>query len=235
MSPDSPADIFGSYKATVSKTIIDVVRTRHGRAAEAHRVAHTRSLRGYSTLWHDLLVDVADAFFDRGHELYKLAPAGYKVPIVNNCLVYVWRVPALVDPTEFASSPTRVHCFNAQFPDPTLFGYDSTQSLPQIAIQPGSESKQPTELEAAMSAAGAKMPLVLVKFYSSPWRLQAIDWAVAKLDRETNKVSYSGEETIWQAEPAIASDVSHVESFAAGTPVEPIVEPREQEGTDPDA
>lgn len=86
-----------------------------------------------------------------------------------------------------------------------------------------------------MSAAGGKMPVVLVKVCSSPRQVQAIAWAVAEPDRETSEVSCRGEETIWQAEPAIESDVSDVESFAAGTPVEPVVGPREQEGIEPDA
>jgi hypothetical protein len=235
MIPDSPADALGPYAATVSEIIVDVVRTRHGYAADAHQAAHTRNTRGYSTLWQDLLVDVQEAFVDRGHDLHRLAPAGHKVPIVNGCIVYVWRVPTSGDPVHFAASPTKMACFNAPFPEPTLFGPDLMGPSTLTALQPGSEPEQSADMEAVMSAVDGKMPVVLVKVYSSPRQLQAIDWAVAELDRETGEVSYRGEETIWRAEPATESDTSDVESFAAGTPVEPVVEPREQEGVDPDA
>ncbi len=235
MIPDSPAEAFGSYAATASEVIVDVVRTRHGYAADAHQAAHARNTRGYSTLWQDLLVDVQDAFVGRGHALHRLVPAGHKVPIVNGCIVYVWRVPASGDPVYFAASPTKMACFSAPLPEPTLFGPEFMGSSTPTAAQPGSASEQSADLEAVMSAVDGKMPVVLVKVYSSPRQLRTIDWAVADLDRETGEVSYRGEETIWQAEPAIESEASGVESFAAGTPVEPIVEPREQEGVDLDA
>ena len=235
MIPDSPIDAFGSYAATVSEIIVDVVRTRHGYAADAHQAAHTRNTRGYSTLWQDLLVDVQDAFVDRGHDLHRLAPAGHKVPVINGCILYVWRVHASGDAVHFAASPTRMSCFNAPLPEPTLFGPDFLGSLTPTAVQPHSEPEQSADLEAVMNAVDSKMPVVLVKVYSSPRQLQAIDWAVAELDRATGEVGYHGEETIWQAEPAIESEASDVESFAAGTPVEPVVEPREQESVDPDA
>ncbi|MBF6293953.1 hypothetical protein [Nocardia farcinica] len=233
--PDSPTDAFGSYAATLNEIIVDVVRTRHGYAADAHQAAHTRNTRGYSTLWQDLLVDVQDAFVDRGHDLHRLPPAGHKVPVVNVCIVYVWRVPASGDPVHFAASPMKMACFNAPLPEPTLFGLDFMGPSTPTAVQSGSEPEQSAGLEAVMGAVDGKMPVVLVKVYSSPWQLQAIDWAVAELDRETGEVSYRGEETIWQAEPATESDASDVESFSDGEPIEPVVEPRKQEGLDPDA
>lgn len=235
MLPDSPADAFGSYAATIRDVVVDVVRARHSYAADAHQAAHTRNSRGYSTLWQDLLIDVQEAFVDRGHVLHRLAPAGHKVPIVNGCLVYVWRVPVSGDPVHFASSPTKMSCFDASFPEPTLFGPDLMD--PSASTGPGSasEPEQTVDLETVMSSVDGKMPVVLVKIYSSPRRLQAIDWAVAELDRESSVVSYHGEEAIWQAEPAAQSDTSEVESFASGAPVEPAIEPREQEGTKPDA
>lgn len=235
MIPDSPADAFGSYAATVRELVVDVVRIRHGYAADAHQAAHTRNTRGYSTLWQDLLVDVQEAFLGRGHDLHRLAPAGHKVPIVNSCLVYVWRVPFSGNPVHFASSPTKMACFDASFPEPTLFGPDLMDASAPTDLESASEPGQAVDLEAVMIAMNGKMPVVLVKVYSSPRQLQAIDWAVAELDRESGEVSFRGEETIWQAEPAAESDTSDVESFDSGTPIPPAIEPRKQEDTDPDA
>lgn len=236
MTPDSPADALGPHVATVREIIVDVVRTRHSYAAAAHQVAHTRNMRGYSTLWDDLLRDVQEAFEAQGCDSHRLAPAGYNVPIVNNCIIYVWRVPATGDPGDFAASPTRKACFNnALPPEMPLFGPEFLWSSMPTTLQPGSDLDQSDELEAVKGVLDGEMPVVLVRVYSSPRQLREIVWAVAELDRETGKVNYYGEEAIWQAEQAVSPDASDVEPFSAGTPVEPVVEPREQQSVHPDA
>lgn len=236
MVPGSPADALGPYAVTVREVVVEVARTRHGYAAEAHQAAHTRNTRGYSTLWQDLLVDMQEAFSDRGHDLHRLAPAGHRVPIVNGCLVYVWRVPVSGDPTHFASSPTKMSCFDASRPDPALFGPDLL-GAPGPAGEEAPAFEQADDLEAVMSSVDGTMPVVLVMVHSSPRQLQAIDWAVAELDRETGEVGFRGEETLWQpdwqpdwqSEPVADSDASDVESFDSGAPVVPALEPLRQE------
>lgn len=231
MVPGSPADALGPYAETVREVAVDVVRTRHGYAAEAHEAAHTRNARGYSTLWQDLLVDVQEAFGDRGHDLHKLAPAGHRVPIVNGCLVYVWRVPASGDPARFATSPTKLSCFDASLPDPPLFG-------PDFMDESGTadeESGQADDLEAVMSSVDGAMPVVLVMVHSSPRRLQTIDWAVAELNKESGEVALHGQDTIWQSEPSEETEASDVESFDSGAPALPALEPQAQERPEPDA
>ncbi|MFT4127766.1 MAG: hypothetical protein QM662_16250 [Gordonia sp. (in: high G+C Gram-positive bacteria)] len=212
-----------------------MVLTRHRYAAEAHQAAHTRTTRGYSTLWHDLLVDVQEAFGGRGCDLYKLAPAGYKVPIVNGCILYVWRIPVSNDPAHFATSPTKMSCFDAVVPEPALFdaAFVGASSVP--AGDSVDEPEQEVDLSAVVSSVDGTVPVVLVMVDSSPQQLRSIGWAVAELDRESGEVGFHGQETIWQPEPVVESDATGVESFDSGTPIPPAVEPREQEGTDPDA
>lgn len=225
MVPGSPADALGPHAATVREVAIDVVRARHGYAADAHQAARTRNARGYSTLWQDLLVDVQEAFGDRGHDLHRLAPAGHRVPIVNSCLVYVWRVPASGDPARFATSPTKMSCFDASPSDPALFGPDfMDESEPVREVSASSD-----ELEAVMGSVGGAMPVVLVMVHSSPRQLQAIDWAVAELDRESGEVGFHGEETIWQPEPSSEAEAPDAGSFDSGVPVVPALEPQTQD------
>lgn len=235
MVSSSPQDALGPHASTVRDVVIDVVRTRHGHAADAHQAAHTRSTRGYSTLWHDLLVDVQEAFTDRGCDLHTLAPAGHKVPVVNGCILYVWRIPASNDPAHFATSPTRLSCFDAVPPEPTLFDTTFIGSSSGPDGGSGDEHEREVDLSSVMSSVHGTLPVVLVMVDSSPRQLQAIGWAVAELDRESGEVSLVGQETLWQPEPNAESNTTAVESFDSGTPVPPAVEPREQEGADPDA
>jgi hypothetical protein len=78
------------------------------------------------------------------------------------------------------------------------------------------------------------MPLVLVMVESTPRQLQSIEWAIAVLDGD-GKVELRGQEAIWEPEPVADGNTSGVEAFDSGSPVMPMVEPREQEGSGPDA
>lgn len=229
MVPDSPAEALGPYVSMVRDDVIDVVRKRHGYAADAHQAAHTRNTRGYSTLWQDLLVDIQEWFQKQGHRLHRLVPAGHRVPIVNGCILYVWRVPASGDPVNFATSPTKMSCFDATLPDPTLFGLDF-MGMPGIEIEGlVAQSELDDELETVMTSVDGTMPVVLVMVHSSPWQLQSIEWAVAEFDRASGEIRFRGQETIWQPELVADPGTAEVESFDSGAPIVPVLEPREQE------
>lgn len=226
MIPLSPAEALGSHTPGVRDVLVEVVRSVHGRFAEAHLVSESRYAIDFGTQWRDLLADVNEALVDRGFQSHKLRPAGYKLPVVNDCLIYVWRIPDSADPGDFASSPTKKNGFTAQPPDPTLFD-TVTGGEPVEPEQPG--------LERVVRAAGEVMPVVLVIVHSSPRQLQSIEWAVAELDETTGKVKRHGQEAMWEPELVEADAASAGESFDSGTPVPPGIEPREQEGVDPDA
>lgn len=226
MIPLSPAEALGSHASGVRDVLVEVVRSVHNRFAEAHLVSESRYAIDFGSQWRDLLADANEALVDRGFQSQKLRPAGYKLPVVNDCLIYVWRIPDSADPGDFASSPTKKNGFTAQPPDPTLFD-------PVIGDAPD-ESGQPG-LERVVRAAGEVMPVVLVIVHSSPRQLQSIEWAVAELDETTGKVKRHGQEAMWEPELVEADAASAGESFDSGTPVPPGIEPREQEGIDPDA
>ncbi|MCD2118321.1 MULTISPECIES: hypothetical protein [Rhodococcus] len=229
MVPESPTDALGSGAAGVRDLVVEVVRSRHGLFAEAHQVSGTRYAMGFGSQWRDLLDDTHDALTGRGFQSYKLTPAGYKLPIVNNCLVYVWRVPEGVDAiSRFASSPTKKSGFTAPPPDPMLFE-------PGFADEgdPAADILERDELTSTMEAVGDTMPLVLVMVQSSPWQLQSITWAIAVLD-DSGKVRLRGQEIIWEPASTLGEAASDVEAFDSGTPHGPTLEPQKQEGTRPD-
>ncbi|ROR55693.1 hypothetical protein EDD41_2973 [Luteococcus japonicus] len=79
------------------------------------------------------------------------------------------------------------------------------------------------------------MPLVLVAVQSSPSQLQKIEWGVAELNAETGDVSLNGRAMLWLAELQTETPAKDVASFDSGVPTPPVLEPRKQEGTDPNA
>lgn len=220
MVPNSPADAFGPHAPTVRDLLVGAVRSRHGRFAEAHQISGSRYGMGFGSQWRDLLDDAHDVLTGRGFRSYKLDPAGYKLPVVNDCLVYLWRVPETVDAVaSFATSPTKRNGFIAPPLDPMLFD-------PALLAgpEPVEAADDETELERVVREVGDTMPLVLVMIQSSPRQLQSVEWAIAELNHVTDEVVLRGQETIWESELITAEASSDVESFDSGTPVAPAVE-----------
>jgi len=108
MVPASPADALGPHAHRIRPLLIETARFRHDRSADAHEVSESRYATGFGAQWRDLQDDARTALKNLGYQTYPLPPAGYQLSVVNDCLVYVWRVPGHVDNiSAFASSPTR--------------------------------------------------------------------------------------------------------------------------------
>ncbi|TYL51686.1 hypothetical protein FXB39_07825 [Nocardioides sp. BGMRC 2183] len=230
MIPDSPAQALDRHASGLRELVVRVVRDRHERFAEAHQVSESRYAMGFGSQWRDLLDDTHEAVTRFGFASFKLLPAGYKLPVVNDCLIYVWRIPDNPDAvSDFASSPTRRNGFVAAPPDATLFE-------PSFADQsePDEDPVDEGEIERVVRSLGGAMPVVLVMVESTPRLLQSIQWAVAVLDEEGNLV-LRGHECIWDTELSGGSELSSVESFDSGAPAVPVVELQEQERPVPDA
>lgn len=224
MAPTSPAGALGPHAGAVRDLLVDVVRTRHDLAAEAHHVSKTRYGNGFGAQWRDLLDDVHEALTGHGFPSHKLSPGGYKVGVVNGCLLYVWRVSDAPDAVKhFASSPTRLNCFDALPPEQMLWEGDFPDA------EASELAPEPAETATLVAAVREKMPVVLVLVRSTPRQLQAIQWAVAGLDG-TGLVELHGLESIWEPEAASVDVASDVEPFDSGAPVVPVVEVVAQEG-----
>lgn len=233
MVPASPADALGSHARDVGPLVVETVQSVHDRFAEAHQVSGSRYAMGFGSQWRDLLDEVQVALTGRGYRTHKLLPGGYRLPVVNDCLVYVWRVPGSVGTaSSFASGPTRLNGFTAKVLDPMLFeaGFTGEPESGSDACPP-----EETELKSVMRAVGEVMPLVLVMVRSSPRQLQSVEWAVAELAEETGEVTLHGPENIWELELNGDEAATDVESFDSGTPQGPTIKPQDQEGTQPDA
>lgn len=225
MLPDSPFDALGGHAPGVRDLIVDVVRSRHNKAAEAHQISGSRYGLGFGSQWRDLLDDTHDALIERGFRSHKLAPGGHKVGVINDCLVYVWRVPD--DPNavrDFASSPTRQSGFVAPPPAAMLW-----EGLLSEEAEPAGDASEAAITASMMDAVRDTMSLVLVMVWSTPRQLQSIDWAVAVLD-DSGKVELRGQEPLWEPEVAPDDMSSDVESFDSGMPEGPTLAPREQDG-----
>lgn len=230
MIAESPAAALGPHTPAVRDALVEVVRSVHERFAEAHSVSGSRYGMGFGSQWRDLLDEAHDEVTKHGFQSHTLTPGGHKLPVVNDCLVYVWRVPEHPDAvTKFASSPTRQSGFAAPPPPAMLF----EPAFPD-APEPTGDDVDTAETATMLNAVHDTMPLVLVMVWSTPRQLQSIEWAVADIDA-AGKVTLAGQENIWEPELVAADVASDVESFSAGAPVEPVVHPRKQEGTDPDA
>ena len=229
MVPGSPVDALGSHAPGLRDLVVEIVRTRHALAAEAHQVSESRYGMGFGSQWRDLLDDAHEKVTEHGFRSHKLAPGGHKIPVVNDCLVYVWRVPD--DPnavSTFAAGPTRHAGFVAPPPPAMLFE-------PTFAdeVQSAGEATGTAEIASVM-AAGDAMPLVLVMVWSTPRQLQSIEWAVAVLDN-AGEVQLRGQECIWEPELIADDATSDVESFDSGTPAAPVVELQKQDRPRTDA
>lgn len=231
MVSDSPADALGAHSSGVRHLLVEVIRARHDRSAEGHQASGSRYAMGFGAQWRDLLDDAQEALKGRGYQSHRLAPAGYTLPVVNDCLIYVWRVPDAPNAVPlFASGPTRKSGFAAAPPPPMLFEPRTTSDAESV-----DGASEDAQLEHVVRAAGDTMPLVLVMVQSSPRQLQSIDWAVAGLDQETGVVTLHGQESIWEPELKVDDAANDVESFDNGTPTGPTIEPRERKGTGPNA
>jgi hypothetical protein len=224
MIQDSPVALLGAQAPRVRELVVDVARSRHEKAAEAHQVSGSRYGMGFGSQWRDLLDDAHEAFIESGYRSHKLAPGGHKVGVVNDCLVYVWRIPDHPNAVrDFASSPTRQSGFAAQ-PLPAMLWEGN---VPEQA-EPGEEAFAAAETASILEAVRHTMPLVLVMVWSTPRQLHSIEWAVAVLD-DSGKVELRGQESLWEPE-LVADDLSSdVESFDSGVPGGPKIEPRKQD------
>lgn len=231
MTQTSPAEALGTHATEVRSVVVDQVGAVHDRFADAHRRSGTSYGYVFGGQWRDLLDAVRKTATARGYRTHSLPPGGQRLPVINDCLLYTWRVPdSARTVSSFASSPTRRNCFAAPPLDPMLFEPGFSGEPEQIT----SWLDDP-ELKGVVDAAEAVvMPLVLVMVNSTPRGLQSIDWAVAEFEKETREVTLHGRETIWESEPSLGTLTTNLESFDSGIPTGPKVEPQE-EANRPDA
>ncbi len=233
MVSSTPSEILGFHAAEVRELLVQVIVTRHDLTAAAHAEMKTRYSMAFGTQWRDLLDDMRDAASQRGFEAYKVHPAGYYLPIINDCLVCIWRLPAVANPLEnFASSPTRQNIFSAKRP---------TQIMMDLGFggepRPGHSSAELAEsqVKELVRDVGDMMPVVLVMVHSAPEQLRLIEWGIAEYKELAGTMDLTGLEAIWVSEGSPAGLRAEVEPFDSGTPIRPTVKPWNQENNERNA
>ncbi|PYF96393.1 hypothetical protein SAMN05216184_11953 [Georgenia satyanarayanai] len=230
MPQTSPIQVLDTHADEVRSFVVHRVLDVHDRFADAHQMSGTNYGYVFGGQWRDLLDAVRKAATDRGYRTYSLPPGGQRLPVINGCLLYAWRVPdSARTVSSFASSPTRRSGFTAPPLDPMLFEPGFTGEAEELG-----DWLDDLELKGVVGEAQAVMPLVLVMVRSTPRRLQSIDWAVAELEVDRREVILHGLETIWEPEPIDGALTASVDSFDSGTPTGPKIEPQE-EANRPDA
>lgn len=218
MAPNTPVDALGPHYDTVRDSLVEAIRTKTDQMIDAHQASGTGYTTLFGTQWRDLLDVSRGALKSKGFGEHKVAPAGYKLPVVNGSLIYVWRVSNGADAiANFASSPTRFNTFVAPLPPTTLFEGTVVPDVEAMTAAPDSR-----EMAGLRAAAQDSMPLVLVMVLSTPRGLNAIEWAVATLNSD-GKVVLHGQESIWSPELVSVSAATDVESFDSGVPAKPTV------------
>lgn len=218
----SPAEALGDHATLARELIVELVQDRHDRSVEAHDAANTRFGILFGSQWRDLLRDSCDAFKAHGFGSYKLTPGGYSLPVVNDALVYVTRLPDDAEAIEdFASSKTRAGSFFVQ-PTLDLFGDSFIEGGSEAGNTQARSAEERERFEKLVKAAGAVMAVVLVMVYSSPHQLSSINWAIAEY--RAGLVHLHGKDTIWSHDFAGEGVAVDVESFDSGVPEVPVVE-----------
>lgn len=229
----TPQEALGVGATDVHEAVVETVQSVHNRFAEAQHITRSRYGDVYGNQWRVLLDEVHDALSWKGYRTHTLRPGSYKVPVVGDCLVYTWRMPAAAGESvaRFASSPTRKSGFDAAAPHPLLFETDP-------GGEPDGDDAEPQvpAVEQVISQVPERLSVVLVVVHSTPRRLQKIEWGLAELSEQTGEIELHGRQTIWEFEMSSDGEgIAPEGAFDSGEPVGPTLTPRKQEGQQPDA
>jgi len=217
----TPAEALGEYYDVVCAVVVDLVRARTNNMIEANAPANSRYGMAFGSQWRDLLADSVDAFNARGFPIEKLAPAGYEVPVVNGCLVYVCRKPNGRSKAAFASSATRRGGLDLVTDSQYRLEYEDQIEFDEL---------RSTDLNEMVRRAPRSMPFVVVYVESSPNGLSSIVLAVLTLNPDGTTQFNHEEEILGVAEVTDAGATTTVVAFDSGAPVKPLIEPRPTEG-----
>lgn len=221
MCSAGPRAIFGDRTSELSEAIVDSVRDTHDRHAAAQDLIDATSQRAYgSSMWatlpKDLCAAVSRGFLDATSTV--CSGGGYSVPVLNGCLIYVWR-PAggkSPDEAEFFTSGVRDGLFDVHARQTTLFedlGADPSAGGPDLE-------------ELVDEADAQQQTVVLVAVTARSERLHVIEWGQIKKS-DDDQLVWIGREVIFRFEEDTYRPMPvTTRTFADGQPPSAIVTPR---------
>lgn len=217
-----PKAIFRDRTDSLREVIVESVCGTHDRHAVAQNMINPKSQLAYGgSIWAELpnglCTAVIQEFLDAS--LKKYPRARYSLPVLNDCLLYVWRPAGGQSPDEapFFTSSLREGIFDADVVrEPTLFEVDDAE--PDVA---------PSELEDLLSEADSEQrQVVLIAVTARSERLDTIEWAQVKRGQDS-QLEWFGRETIFSFEEENYRPTSvSTHTFADGQPPAAIVTPR---------
>lgn len=218
----TPTDLLGQNAEWVKQMLVSVMRKNHNQFASAQEESRSRHALVYGAGWRDLTDEVAQVFKQAGFHTHRIKPAGYEIPIVNECLIYAWRKPESTRLSAFASSQTKRGLFDVPNWQQALFepktGRDDTDY----------RYEEELEIKDLLTNVNRNRPVIVVIRESTPQSLQSICWAIAEFDADEREVNYRGWETLWSPDLAHEELDLNEESFDSGLPESPLVEPRKE-------
>ncbi|TQF65312.1 hypothetical protein FK531_22100 [Rhodococcus spelaei] len=222
MSSLGPQAIFGDRVARLREVVVESVRETHDRHAAAQNTINPKSQLAYGgSIWaelpNNLCTAVRQEFLDT--TVTKYPRARYSLPVLNDCIVYVWRPAGGQSPDEapFFTSSLRADLFDADvLRQPTLFETH--------VVDPEGDL---SDLEEVVTEADAEQrQVVLIAVTARSERLHVIEWGQVKRGKDS-QLDWIGRESIFSFEEENYRPVPvSTHTFADGQPPAAIVTPR---------
>jgi hypothetical protein len=224
----SLSSIFGDRTSELQETVLESVRTTHELHAAGQQLMDPDGRRGYGgSIWvklpNNLCHAVEKNFLDAS--IWRGGHSGYSLPVLNGCVLYVWRTPGgkPAAETKFLTSSIRSRLID---------GVSQTQGNLFESFSGKSESEDaPTAgvLEAQRVAAEVDrdgLRLILIVVESTPERLHQVKWGEVARGAEDD-LKWLSEGIIHSSEDQFVQPTSVSErTFAEGAPPAAIVESR---------
>jgi hypothetical protein len=212
--------IFGERAEELGDVIVESVRDTHERHAVAQNTINPKSQLAYGgSIWaelpNNLCRAVRRAFLDASPQKYPRAR--YSVPVLNDCLLYVWRPRGGQSPDEasFFTSSLREDLFDGDgVREPTLFDVDDV------------ETESADELAGILrEAENEQRQVVLIAVTARSEGLHSIEWGQVQRGQDF-QLEWIDRETLFASAPAARPMPVITHTFADGQPPAAIVKPR---------
>lgn len=227
--------LFGQETELLKSKLVDVIVAAHNRHVEAQDVSGQPGQSVYAQLWRALPAVCTEAVTTQWASVETVQPgrAGYRLPVLQDTVIFPWRPPHGGDPTitPFISSPSRAELFTLKPNAQAMLDLDGVE-------HDGSDSDLEEALhEVVELAAERHLRVVMVTVESDASRLRRITWGVVEPAIDDSTVCFSGIETLLIGDdaaldlPAIGTAPTKAgpgeHTFASSLAPKPIVKKRD--------
>lgn len=225
---------FGPRTRRLQETVLKSILNTHDQHAAGQQLMDPKGRRGYGgSIWVKLPNNVCNAvqesFLDTS--VWHDGRAGYSLPVLDGCVLYVWRTPGGKPESEvlFLTSDIRARLVDGvSAPQKTLFeGHLSATGSTEV-----SESEVMEAQEIALKVSNDGLRLILIVVESTPERLHRVKWGEVTRDK-TGDLMWLSEDVIYAAEDQRGRPSQvHEHTFADGAPPAAIVARRAEATND---